>query len=405
MTSVCIEHFNGQEISLKVPTSKSYGHRALIAASLAKGISSIQNLSDNQDIQATMACLRGLGVSFRQDGTQTFVQSNFHLQDKLVLDCHESASTLRFLIPLALTGNSPIEFTGTKRLLERGQMVYEKLAKEKDFLFQKEAYSILVKGPIQAGHYVVDGGISSQFITGLLFALPLLDGNSSLEIKGKLVSKDYVEMTLDMLRLAKIKVEKQGNCYFIEGNQNYQAFDYGVEGDYSSAAFLFALAFLQNKDIHIENLNSHSKQADFKIIEFLKQLETRQASFFDVEDCPDLAPILMAVASQLEGRSHFKNIHRLRMKESDRVQAMKEELEKLGIEMEVYANDAFITGGRLKPNQVLYGHQDHRIVMALSVLATLTNHTMIQGSEAVQKSYPQFFNDLKKLGVRVEEKE
>lgn len=403
MKSVRIYQSTIQTISLKMPTSKSYGHRSLIAASLAKEVSTIQNLPNNQDIQTTMACLKKLGVSFRQEGSQTTIYPKWKIQNSVVLDCHESGSTLRFLIPLVLIGDRIVKFQGTKQLLERPQTIYEFLAREKEFFFEKTAHSIFVKGPIQAGHFVVDGTISSQFITGLLLALPLLKGDSTLEIQGELVSKDYVEITLDVLRLAGIRIERTNHLFMIPGNQHYQAFKYEVEGDYSSAAFLYALAFLHRKELSIENLNSFSKQADFKILAFLEQVKNRKASSFDLEGCPDLGPILMAVSSQLEGTSHFVNIKRLRFKESDRIEAMREELKKLGIEMKVGENEAFITGGKLRPNQILSGHHDHRIVMALSVLATLTKNTVIEGANAIQKSYPNFFEDLKKLGVRVEE--
>ena len=375
MKSVRIYQSTIQTISLKMPTSKSYGHRSLIAASLSKEVSTIQNLPNNQDIQTTMACLKKLGVSFRQEGSQTTIYPKWKIQNSVVLDCHESGSTLRFLIPLVLIGDRIVKFQGTKRLLERPQTIYEFLAREKEFFFEKTAHSIFVKGPIQAGHFVVDGTISSQFITGLLLALPLLKGDSTLEIQGELVSKDYVEITLDVLRLAGIRIERTNHLFMIPGNQHYQAFKYEVEG----------------------------KQADFKILAFLEQVKNRKASSFDLEGCPDLGPILMAVSSQLEGTSHFVNIKRLRFKESDRIEAMREELKKLGIEMKVGENEAFITGGKLRPNQILSGHHDHRIVMALSVLATLTKNTVIEGANAIQKSYPNFFEDLKKLGVRVEE--
>lgn len=388
---------------LMVPSSKSYGHRALIIAALANGISKITNLDENDDLKATIDCLRKLGVKIIKEGnTYTVIGTNAQFKKyNGVLNCQESGSTLRFLIAVSLLQDQLYFFTGTQKLLTRPLSIYQNLAFEKDFFWQKNDQLITVKGPLKAGYYQIPANISSQFISALLMVLVLLKDNSTLELVKPIVSRSYIDMTLEIMKLAGIDVEQVENKFNIKGQQHYHAFNYQVEADYSSAAFFYALAYLHHTKISILNLNKESKQADRKIIYYLDNLLTLKT--IDLQNCPDLGPVLMSVAAYQEKEIHFSNIRNLRYKESDRIQAMQEELKKLGVKVRSTENEAWVMGNKkLFAHQVLDGHNDHRIVMALSILATLTNDTTILQAEAVQKSYPSFFDDLAKVGIIME---
>ncbi len=414
-------HFSKSNIknnaSVTLPSSKSLSHRALITAALAKGISYIHGVSSSKDIQATISVLEHLGVVFEQKDNTIIVHGNGgKLQyDQEILDCNESGSTLRFMIPLAALCNELISFTGHGRLMERPQSVYESLFEEKQILFKKEDSILNVQGPLKGGEFTVHGDVSSQFITGLLFALPLCNQDSVIHIVPPFESASYITLTIDALKKACIQIEQNGLDFYVPGNQNYQPIDCTVEGDDSQMAFFCELALTQNKDVRILNLNHDSHQGDHVILDFVKQMgadikeiengyqiipNQLHATTISLADCPDLGPALFALATQCEGTTTFEHCERLRIKESDRIAAMEEELRKLGCEIHSDDGTVIVNGPTvLKRNVTLQGHNDHRIVMALSMLALLTDDVVIQGCEAIQKSYPQFFDDLKNMGV------
>ncbi len=384
------------------PTSKSAAHRLLIAASVADGESVISSLPDCDDAQATLSCLAALGVEYEKTGDVVKVQGKAPLfwSAKQPLDCRESGSTLRFLIPLALVSGKEISFCGSKRLMERPQSEYETICREKGLRFEKKDDVLTVQGPLKNGKYTLSGGVSSQFITGLLFALAALEGESEIEISPPVESRPYIDMTVSTLKTFGVRVQKKGkNILYVRGGQSLKSQTVAVEGDYSGAAFLLALGGLGGTVV-VEGLNKKSPQGDKVCARHLKKLKGKRATI-DLSDCPDLAPVLFAFAAANHG-GVFTGTNRLKIKESDRAAAMKKELEKFGVKVEIGNNRVEVSAGLESPKEPLFGHNDHRIVMALCVLLTKTGG-VIDGAEAVRKSYPNFFADLKKLGIGVTE--
>lgn len=385
------------------PPSKSMAHRALICAALTDGCI-VENITFSNDIKATFDCLKELGATANfKDGKVELCKLNpFDIKKQTEIFCDESGSTLRFLIPLCLLSGKRIKLKGSPRLFERPLGIYEEICKAQDILFEKDETSVTVCGKLNSGNFKIKGDVSSQFITGLLFALPLLDGISIIEIMGDFESESYVKMTLSILDEFGIKIVYANNRFIIYGNQKYQKSNFKVEGDCSNAAFLEALNFVGG-DVSVENIPEHTLQGDRVFIDMFKGLISRQREF-DLSDCPDLAPIMFALASTV-GQVTFNGTKRLKLKESDRALAMKEELAKFGVDMTVFENSVYISTGTVNaPKEILSSHNDHRIVMAVSILLTLTGGT-IDGAEAVAKSYPEFFDVLKSLeiGIKIDE--
>lgn len=409
-----------RDATVSIPSSKSLSHRALICASLAGGDSEIIHPAFNKDTEATMRVMECFGASFEEKDDRVIVHGiNGKLRyDHQKADCGESGSTLRFLIPLAALLEEEVIFTGHGRLMERPQTVYDELFQKEGLLFEKKEDGLHVRGPLQAGNYQVRGDVSSQFISGLLFALPLCKGNSVLRIQPPFESASYVSLTLDALMKAGVSVQTGDLVYLIPGEQNYLPFHERIEGDDSQMAFFAELSLIQNRPLRVLNMNHASHQGDHVILEFVKKLgghvtEIEDGYLFeggnlhgcemDLADCPDLGPALFALATQCEGDTVFHHCERLRIKESDRIAAMEEELRKLGCSIHS-TEDTVIVHGKtaIRGNVTLNGHNDHRIVMALSMLATLTDGVVIEGAEAVNKSYPQFFQDLSETGIEVD---
>lgn len=406
-----------KEATVNLPSSKSLSHRALIAASLAQGDSLIKGITESKDTQATMSVLEHLGVSFERNNEGILVHGcGGSIQyDGSVLDANESGSTLRFLIPLASLAGE-VKFTGHGRLMERPQSVYEEIYHERNLELKIENDILTVKGPLPSDQYIVRGNVSSQFISGLLFALPILKGNSDIKILPPFESASYIDLTIDTLKHAGIQIEKEGLHIHISGNQTYQATTWNVEGDDSQMAFFAELACVKKQPVTVLNLNHDSHQGDHVILELVKKMGAKveevndgytfsanelEGTKIDLSDCPDLGPALFCLASQCEGVTTFINCERLRIKESDRIAVMEEEMRKLGCEISSAKGTVLVKGPtKIKSNVVLDGHNDHRVVMSLAILATLSDDVTITGCEAVQKSYPAFFEDLKKLGVQ-----
>ena len=387
---------------MKAPPSKSAAHRALICGALAGG-SRIENIDRSDDIQATERCLVALGAGL-QDMGDAAIFGDFSFSDGTeVLDCGESGSTLRFLIPLCLVTGNEYVLQGSDRLMCRPMGVYEDLCKERGLLFVKSGNRIRVKGPLNSGFYRVPGDISSQFISGLLFALPLLEGNSRIEIVRNLESRSYIDLTLQMMGYFGIRWERPApEIILIPGGQKYSGRTIQVEGGYSNAAFFQAFNILGGK-VGLTGLDAASLQGD-RVSEAMLSAIAGGTPCLDLSDCPDLAPILFAVAAAKTGAC-FTGTERLRLKESDRVEAMQEELAKFGVLLETKCNSVTVTGSGLKrPRDVLWGHNDHRVIMALSVLCTVTGG-VIEGAEAVRKSLPDFFERLCSLGIQVRKEE
>lgn len=372
------------------PPSKSMAHRYLICGALSEQ-SKISGLAMSEDIKATADCLKALGsrVDFEND---TALVGGLCPKEEAQLDCRESGSTLRFMLPLALLGNKEITLTGSPRLMERGAGLYEQMCGEHGLFFENKDGKITVKGPLKPGKYSIDGSLSSQYFSGMLFALSTLDGDSELKVKGKLQSRPYVNMTIKALADFGVKIERIPGGFFIPGGQKFLSRDAAVEGDWSNAAFLSALS----DKVIVKGLDEHSLQGDKLYPQLFKNVGSYQ---IDLSDTPDLAPVLFAVAA-LKDKGDFVGTRRLKIKESDRAEAMKNELLKFGVNTTIF-DDRVIVSGKLKaPSAELYGHNDHRIVMALSVLAARVGG-VIDGAEAVSKSFPDFFDVIKKLNVKV----
>lgn len=388
---------------VSAPPSKSFAHRYLIGSVLSRGKCVIKNIADSDDISATLSCIEQLGGSVTKDGNiVTVIPTNEKQIENAVFDCKESGSTLRFFIPVVLaTGAKHCTFSGSERLLARGIKEYEKLFENSDVKIKSDEKSIEVNGKLTAGNYEISGEVSSQYTTGMLFALSVLDGKSTLKITGNAESRAYVDMTIKVLKDFGADIaEPEKNFFEINGKGRLSPGEFTVEGDWSNAAFLIALSRLVGT-ISVSGLNENSVQGDRFCTAAFDALDGENAEI-DLKDCPDLAPILFSYAAYKNG-GKFINTRRLRVKESDRANVMAEELKKFGANVKVYENSVEIEKTQLKPPIVpLCGHNDHRIVMALSVLAAVFG-AEIDGAEAVNKSYPDFFRVIKKAGVNVYE--
>ena len=383
------------------PSSKSMAHRLLICAGLCHGVSHIHGVDFNADILATIACLRALGVECHVDGDTVTVRGVDMKQVKPldILNCHESGSTLRFFIPLALLCGEKVGFTGTEKLLSRPLEVYAQLCARRGFAYEKTLNFLEVQGRLIADTFTLPGDVSSQFITGLLLALPLLEGESVITITPPVESRSYIDLTLQAMSVFGVRAHwRNEHTLVIPGGQAYRATDETVEGDFSGAAFFAALNGLGG-DIEIGGLRPDSLQGDKVYITCFQSL---CAGFptIDLTDCPDLGPVLFAVAAAKNG-ARFIGTRRLKIKESDRAAAMAEELAAFGSEVTVGENTVEIIPKDFhRPAVRLHGHNDHRIVMSLAVLLTLTGGT-IEGAEAVSKSFPDFFEKLQSLGIKL----
>ena len=386
---------------ITAPPSKSMAHRNLICGAFSEH-SEISGVAMSKDIEATIGCLRGLGahVSVNADSVSIGGLDFTKAPAEKSVFCNESGSTLRFLIPICLLFDCEITLTGSKRLFQRSLDIYSDICREKGLSFETFDDGVKVKGPLKSGTYEVRGDVSSQFISGLLFALPHCEGDSVINIIGELESASYIELTLDALRSFGVEIERtDSKTFYIRGFQKVESVNSRVEGDYSNAAFFEALNRIGG-EVKIEGLKSDSKQGDRVYSQLFDRIERKDFPI-DISDCPDLAPVLFAV-SAVKGAGEFCGTRRLKIKESDRAEAMREELSKFGADVTVFENSVSISCNNIKaPTEKLCGHNDHRIVMSMAVLSTLTGGT-IEEAEAVSKSFPDFFERLSGLGIEVE---
>ena len=386
------------------PPSKSISHRALICAALADGESVISNLAFSEDILATVDAITAIGASFEKLSEDALKVTGISGKPKPngILACRESGSTLRFMIPICLLSPDEFKLSGTAKLLSRPLGIYSEIF-DRYHGSDGKVLTLSMGEPIKSGEYRIAGNVSSQFITGLLFALPLCEGDSRLIVEGNFESASYVDLTLSSLSDFSIDIKREGNIFYIKGNQSYRPADVQIEGDASNAAFFEALN-LVGGEVEVDGLRSDSLQGDMVFKSHFESLKANKNEDIDLSDCPDLAPILFSSAALLGGGS-FTHTDRLRLKESDRIEAMKTELEKFGARIEV--QDA-IDGGRVtvlktdlhSPTSILNSHNDHRIAMSLSVLCLLLGGE-IEGAHAVSKSMPDFFQKLKDLGADI----
>lgn len=411
--SACTQHFT------QIPPSKSLAHRAVICAALASGTSRIDNIDYSMDVMATLSAMEALGAHIERFKDYVIITGikTLKSEKELHINCEESGSTLRFLIPLFSLCENKVVFTGKGRLMQRPQSVYEKLFEDNKTPLRKTENELIVEGVLQAGEIHVRGDVSSQFISGLLFALPLLSEDSKVIIEGPYESESYVNLTIDMLKKFGIQIEAKDRTLTIFGNQSYHPQNITVESDYSQLAFFAALGVL-NGPVRCGGLKQDSLQGDRAVVHIIEQMNGKvtyendcycfdrselAATVIDLADCPDLGPALMMLASFAQGETKIINAGRLRIKESDRIEAMESELRKCGVQIRSTDDTIWITGKtNWSVSEHLSGHNDHRIVMALAVGATIAKTpVVIEGAEAVRKSYPAFFEDLARLGIDV----
>lgn len=396
------------------PPSKSQAHRLILAAALSGGVSTLSNVDFSQDIEATLGCMAALGARIQRP--EPGVVEIHGLGNSIVqagpapiLDCGESGSTLRFLIPVALLVGGEAHFTGRCRLMERPLTPYEDLFREKGITWKRENGGLSVDGgrgydalALDPGEYVLPGNVSSQFFTGLLYALPLLEGPSVLRASTPLESRGYVDMTLDALKTFGVTVEEtEPGVFAIPGNQHYQPRNLAVETDWSNAAFWYAANFL-GAQVDIRNLNLDSVQGDRQIGTLYWKLARPGDVDIDLSQCPDLAPPLAAMAAVRKGTTRFVNAGRLRMKESDRLETIARTLNALGARAQVGEDTLTLEGADHLEGGTVDGCNDHRIAMMAAVAAVACKQPVtILGAECVKKSYPHFWWDYTALGGEV----
>ena len=385
------------------PPSKSMAHRLLICAGMSQGTSVIHGISHSEDMSATLDCLQALGVRCERDGeTVTVTGADLRKANpNMPLQCRESGSTLRFFLPLALLSGNNVMLCGSETLMQRPMGVFESICRERGMVYLQDGRSIVVQGPLRAGKYAVVGNISSQFISGLLFALPLVEGDSTLCITPPVESRSYINLTVSALKEFGVEIIWQDeHTLFIRGGQTYRARETTVEGDYSNAAFLDAFNLFDGS-VEVKGLHADSIQGDRVYRRYFEML-CKGTPTIHIGDCPDLGPILFSVAAAKNG-GIFNGTRRLRIKESDRAAAMAEELKKFGTAVTVYDDTVVVYPADFHaPDGILEGHNDHRIVMALSFLLTLTGG-IVRGAEAARKSFPDFFDYLQRLGISLRE--
>lgn len=381
------------------PPSKSMAHRLILCCALSGGESVIENVTLSEDIKATLRCISALGAKYETDGDKLkIVGTDVSLSEPTIpLDCGESGSTLRFFVPLAWVSGNRFEFTGAKSLMNRPQSEYEAICKKQGVRFKLGDDYILTKGRMTGGSFTVSGSVSSQFISGLLFALPLLDGDSEIRILPPVESKPYIDMTIDTLRLFGVEISRESLTEIkVQGGQRYASGRFSVEGDYSNAAFFDALNYLGG-EVKVTGLDENSRQGDKRYREIFGLLDSSSPEI-DLSDCPDLGPIAFALAAAKNG-AVFTGIRRLRLKESDRIAAMVREMLKLGVLCDTQDDKITVHGGGVHaPAEALDSHNDHRVAMALSVLLCSVGGTL-DSAHAVNKSMPDFFDRLIGLGV------
>ncbi len=408
--------------AVTVPSSKSICHRAVICAGLSEGSSKISNVNYSQDIDATCSAMENLGVnivksnkSLKIRGTKKINPAHNHIE------CRESGSTLRFLIPIASLSGKEVVFKGEGQLAERPLGPYYNIFEDKKIKYKNSDGNLplTIQGRLEPGEYRVKGDVSSQFISGLLFALPLLEGDSKITITTRLESKPYVDLTIDTLKDFSVTVENNNYKEFIiKGNQKFKAKDYCVEGDFSQAAFWLTAGTL-GADVECLGLKMKSLQGDKVIVSVIEKMGGRIAAseegikaipaktkgiVFDASESPDLVPIIAVLGALSEGKTEIINAERLRLKECDRLKAISTELRKIGADIQEKADGLIINGKKSLTGGRVNSWNDHRIAMALAVASLkCENPVIIKDALCVRKSYPDFWKHFKMLGGVMDE--
>lgn len=415
--------------TINIPPSKSMSHRAIFCAALSKGVSTIKNIILSDDIIATCKAMEAIGVKIKYNKSESHkniytlrIQGNprLHLKDKSI-DCHESGSTLRFLIPLLALANEEVTVTGRGRLVSRPLDAYYNIFKEKRVNYYNKygELPLTINGRLKPGQYELRGDVSSQFITGLLFALPLLENDSKIILTTELESKPYVDMTLEMLNKFGVTViNRNYNEFFVKGRQEYRAREYRVEGDFSQAAFWLVAGSI-GAEIYSNDIKVSSLQGDKVIINILEEMNVKVEKILigiktslsntkgitvDASQCPDLVPIVAVIGALSEGMTEIINAKRLRIKESDRLSAITQVLTELGADIVEYSDGLIIRGREMLSGGHVDSHKDHRIAMAAAIASICCQEEVyITNADSVNKSYPQFWDDFVSLGGKINE--
>ena len=416
--NIRIEKIPLKEGQVRIISSKSDGHRSLIAAALAQEESVLFVDGWSEDMEATARCLQSLGADVEREPSGIYVMPIAHggQKDECVLDCGESGSTLRFLLPVAAALGKRCRLIGKGRLPERPIAVLMEEMARHGCTYDSDHLPLTLEGRLKSGIYTLPGNVSSQFITGLLFALPLLEGDSEIRLTSPMESKGYIDMTLKTLEIFGVRTEKTENGWRIPGGQKYQGPRMRcAEGDWSNAAFWLTAGAIGGS-IGCQGLDMESPQGDRAIASLLEEFgatakvagnqitvthQKMKGIRIDAAQIPDLVPILCVAAAAAEGQTEIYNAGRLRIKESDRLAVMAECMRKIGVAVEERPDSIIITGGCVPPQEeiVIDSHNDHRIVMAMTIAAVSLGVALtIVGAEAVNKSYPSFFMELAKLG-------
>ena len=387
--------------TVSIPASKSMAHRAIICAALSGGTSRISGVTFSKDIHATLSVMQAFGAAYEIMGDEIRITGIAEPAAEAAADCCESGSTLRFLIPVAAALGTNTTFLGQGRLPERPITPYLRELPQKGIAFDyQNTMPFTIEGRLQSGSFSLEGDISSQFITGLLFALPLLDGDSDIVLTSPLQSKPYADMTIDCMARFGVTVMETESGYHIPGNQVYQAHDLAVEGDFSQAAFFFTANALGNS-VTLENVPKKSVQGDRKIVEILDQMwyNIEEKLLVNAADIPDLVPILAVAASLCPRNVRIYGAERLRIKESDRLETTAALLNALGGKVQITPDGLEITPVSGFTGGTVDSAGDHRIAMCAAIAATrASGDVLVRGAHCVEKSYPAFFEDYQSLG-------
>lgn len=403
--------------NVQVPPSKSMAHRAIICASLARGKSVISHVEYSKDIKATIKAMKALGTMIFEyddyleiDGTTTFFRNNCEI------DCCESGSTLRFMVPISIVCEANVHFIGEGRLGKRPLDVYYQIFDQQNisYLYKENVLDLYIRGQLHAGVFEIPGDVSSQFISGLLFALPLMDDDSKIVITSPLQSKGYIDLTIQMLNRYGIEIINHDyQELIIPGGQYYHPCDYVVEADFSQAAFYLVADALGN-DIVLDGLNLESKQGDKEAIDILQRMGCQltpkergyqlypgilSATDIDGSQCPDIIPVIALACALADGVSYIRNIARLRIKECDRLSATVEVINQLGGIAKEYDDYMIIEGVSKLQGGTVSSYNDHRMAMMEAIASTVCEDVVvIDNKECVKKSYPSFWEHFSMLG-------
>lgn len=412
---------------VKIPPSKSMAHRAIICAALSDGLCIIENIDYSDDIIATIDAMNSLGAKIVKHKDYIEVigayGSDEKPQETRIIDCNESGSTLRFLVPISLLFKGSSKFIGRGNLGKRPLTTYYNIFERQgiEYSYEEGNLNLVINGELNPGTFEVEGNVSSQFITGLLFTLPLLKEDSKIIITTEMESKGYIDLTLRAMNDFGVEIINNNYREFIiKGNQKYKARNYRVEGDYSQAAFFLCADSLGN-DVLCKDLDLNSLQGDKEVIDILERMNVifnandigvkgttngeLASTVIDGSQCPDIIPVLTSVAALTKGTTEIINAGRLRIKECDRLAAVTSELNKLGAKIIEKEDGLVVTGvEKLQGGVEVWSHKDHRIAMTLAIASTRCEEPIvIKDYECIAKSYPKFFEDFKALGGNVHE--